>query len=130
MNDFDFNFDFEIPEFDFTGFDPIDNEPINSKFKKSNIEKDIDDKLKLFVDADHIRQNTIDKQADGTYYFSVIFQTTDQRNKFLREMKILNLLRDNYFISGMQLAKKMSIDLDRFELSKKKFKKTNFDNII
>lgn len=45
-------------------------------------------------------------------------------------MKILNLLRDNYFISGMQLAKKMSIDLDRVELSKKKFKKTNFDNII
>ena len=33
-------------------------------------------------------------------------------------------------ITGMQLAKKMSIDLDRVELSKKKFKKTNFDNII
>ena len=27
-------------------------------------------------------------------------------------------------ITGMQLAKKMSIDLDRVELSKKKFKKT------
>lgn len=33
-------------------------------------------------------------------------------------------------ITGMQLAKKMSIDLDRVELSKKKFKKTNLDNII
>ena len=32
--------------------------------------------------------------------------------------------------TGMQLAKNMSIDLDRVELSKKKFKKTNFDNII
>lgn len=44
--------------------------------------------------------------------------------------ELIQLLRDNYFISGMQLAKKMSIDLDRVELSKKKFKKTNFDNII
>lgn len=120
-----FNTDFDFGGMNFR--DEINTEPIYPLFAEFEIEKNLREELNDFVRRDFQQRKLIAKQTDISYYFVMTFQSQTQRDRFLKELKLMHLLRDDYFINGLEASEHLGIEQERIELSKARFRK-NFTN--
>ncbi len=123
--EFDFNFDLN-----FNDDDEVSKEKHHRKFKKYDVETDLESELNKFIDRDFKQRKNVKKQTDTGYYFVMTFQSQEQRDLYLKHNNLLNLLEHNYFISGLKASKLIDLKQDVIELKNERFRKIVDINII
>jgi len=125
---FDFSFDMNADDDDWLGDllspDTIDEEsPMTTLQDDGTLEKIADAELSemaRFVKQEKKKQLAkLNLAADTDYYFCVVFQSEEQRNKFLAESGWAKHLQGR-FINGLSVAKEMGIKIEFIDLPLKK----------
>ena len=114
----------EAPDFEAMLDDPDMGDPFGGTdldFDVGNLQEDADeevevmsDSLKKIIAEKRIRRDQYALLTDASYYVTVVFQTTDQKIKFMRDAGWGDF-QDNdqwMMISGLELADHMDIEIE------------------
>lgn len=104
----DFKFDFSFEE-------KID-EPLEQVNFEVETKAEISEVLKAFKERAKEESAAKEQNISTEYWFAVYFANQDQRDFFLRAIKVLDLLEDQY-IDGMTFADALNIRIPRVEIT-------------
>jgi hypothetical protein len=97
-----------------TMFDPVEGISVydlpDMGDPEQNIDQEISAALAAVLDERKRRRELFRVQMDADFYFSVCFQTTEQKEDFLKQAGWFDLGTD--YLDGLQVASRMNIDIE------------------
>lgn len=104
-DDFDFDFSFEEKS----------NDPIDQINFEAETKAEISEVLKAFKQRAKDEAAAKEQNVSTEYWFAVYFANQDQRDAFLKAVKLLGLLEDQY-IDGLTFAKALNVAIPQTEI--------------
>lgn len=116
---------------DFSIDAPVITEPEMPESFEEATKEEISDVLKAFRNMANHEAELKAKNVSTDFWFAVYFASQDQRDTFLRAVKLLEKLEDQY-IDGTTFAKALGVEVPVEEISiPKTFRKpANIDDLI